>query len=261
MIMTKKAGPLSHCFCIFLMVIIIFLSADKALSGQKIPDSFVDVKEVVPPVIIDMRYFTAHNFVGEKIDGYDAPRCILTRQAAQALFRVQNALQVFSLSLKIYDCYRPQRAVNHFVRWAQDINDTKTKNEFYPTIDKKNLFRDGYIAEKSGHSRGSTVDLTIVPVPVPQQEIYEPGQTLYECYLSLGQRFKDNGIDMGTGFDCFHELSHPGNMKVTLEARIGRMLLKTLMEQQGFRNYDQEWWHFTLKDEPFPDKYFDFLIE
>ena len=261
MLMTKKAGPLCHCFYIFLVIIIILLSADKALSEQKMPHGFVDVKDVVSSVIIDMRYFSAHNFVGEKIDGYNAPRCILTRQAAQALSRVQNALQTFSLSLKIYDCYRPQRAVNHFVRWAQDISDTRTKNEFYPTIDKKNLFRDGYIAEKSGHSRGSTVDLTIVPLPVPQQEVYEPGQTLYECYLSPGQRFKDNGIDMGTGFDCFHELSHPGNTKVTLEARTGRMLLKTLMEGQGFRNYDQEWWHFTLKDEPFPDKYFDFLIE
>lgn len=259
--MMKKAGWRSLCFCIFLMVVIIFLSADKALSGQKMPDCFVDVKDVAPSIIIDIRYFTAHNFVGKKIDGYNAPRCILTRQAAQALSRVQNALQSFSLSLKIYDCYRPQRAVNHFVRWALDINDTRMKNEFYPTIDKKDLFRDGYIAEKSGHSRGSTVDLTIVPTPALQQEVYVPGKTLYECYLPVGQRFKDNSIDMGTGFDCFHELSHPGNTKVTLDARIGRMLLKTLMEGQGFRNYDQEWWHFTLKDEPFPDRYFDFLIE
>ena len=135
------------------------------------------------------------------------------------------------------------------------------KKEFYPTVDKRNLFRDGYIAEKSGHSRGSTIDLTIVPVPVPEQERFVEGQRLYECHLPLEKRFKDNSIDMGTGFDCFSELSHPGNKKVGLHQRIGRMLLKTIMEKNGFKNYDREWWHFTLQNEPFPDTYFDFIIE
>ena len=151
--------------------------------------------------------------------------------------------------------------MDHFVRWAKDIGDTKTRKEFYPTVDKRNLFRDGYIAEKSGHSRGSTIDLTIVPVPVPAQEQYSPGQPLHACYLPAGKRFKDNSIDMGTGFDCFHELSHPGNLKVGLQQRNNRLLLKTLMDKHGFKNYDQEWWHFTLRDEPYPQTYFDFPVE
>lgn len=230
-------------------------------SENKIPDGFIDITKVIPSVVLDIRYFGPHNFVGEMVDGYNAPKCYLTGEAAEALKKVQEELKAFSLSIKIYDCYRPQRAVNHFVRWAKEIDNTKTKKEFYPTVDKRNLFRDGYIAEKSGHSRGSTVDLTMVPVPVPEEEKYVPGQPLFECYLPVGKRFKDNGIDMGTGFDCFHELSHPVNKKVGLQQRMNRMLLKTLMEKHGFKNYDQEWWHFTLKNELFPDTYFDFVIE
>lgn len=208
-----------------------------------------------------MRYYTPHNFVGERIDGYNAPKCIATKETAEALLNVQNDLRQFNLSLKVYDCYRPQRAVSHFVRWAHNIKDTRTKIEFYATVDKRNLFGDGYIAERSGHSRGSTVDLTIVPVPVPEQEQYAPGQKLYACFLPAGQRFKDNGIDMGTGFDCFHELSHTANQKIGLQQRINRLLLKGLMEKHGFQNYSLEWWHYTLKNEPFPDTYFEFSIE
>jgi D-alanyl-D-alanine dipeptidase len=174
---------------------------------------------------------------------------------------VQKDLEPYSLSLKIYDCYRPQRAVNHFVRWATEIENIKTKKEFYPTIDKRNLFKDGYIDSKSGHSRGSTLDLTIVPSPAPAQEQYSPGQKLYECYLPAAKRFRDNSIDMGTGFDCFDELSHTANANIGHQQKINRLLLKSLMEKHGFRNYDKEWWHFTLKNEPYPDTYFDFVIE
>ena len=247
---------------LFLAVIIVqcVFIVCPCFSEDKIPDGFVDVEKVIPSAVFDIRYFGMHNFVGEKVDGYNAPKCYLTRQAAEALKKVQDELSDFSLSIKIYDCYRPQRAVDHFVRWAKEIDNIKTKKEFYPTVDKRNLFRDGYIAEKSSHSRGSTVDLTIVPVPVPEQESYIPGQPLSECYLPAGKRFKDNSIDMGTGFDCFHELSHPANKKVGLQQRINRLLLKTLMEKHGFKNYDQEWWHFTLKNEPFPNTYFDFPI-
>jgi zinc D-Ala-D-Ala dipeptidase len=241
--------------------ILLSLDAGPCSAGENIPEGFVDVKKVIPSVVLDIRYFGPHNFVGERVDGYKAPKCILTGPAAEALSRVQADLQEFSLSLKIYDCYRPQRAVDHFVRWAKNTNDTRTKKEFYPTVDKRNLFKDGYIAEKSGHSRGSTVDLTIVPVPTPAQEAYTPGQQLVECYLPVDKRFKDNSIDMGSGFDCFHVLSHPLNREVGLQQRLNRMLLKTLMDRRGFRNYDQEWWHFTLRDEPFPDRYFDFVVE
>jgi D-alanyl-D-alanine dipeptidase len=250
---------------VFISFVSIFLnqsiSADSNVRKNNIPDGFIDVKEVIPTILLDLRYYGAHNFVGERIDGYNAYKCILTKQAAEALSKVQNELSEFSLSLKVYDCYRPQRAVNHFVRWAQDTDDTRTKKEFYPTVYKKNLFRDGYIAEKSSHSRGSTVDLTIVPVPVPQMERYIPGQGLFECYLPPDKRFKDNSIDMGTGFDCFHELSHTVNREIGLEQRINRLLLKSLMEKHGFENLGKEWWHYTLKDEPFPDTYFDFVIE
>lgn len=253
-----------RCFRWFLIAFVILfplMSVDSSESQHKVPDGFVDIKDVIPDIVLDIRYYTEHNFVAERVDGYHAPKCYLTKKAAYALSKVQEDLRPFSLSLKIYDCYRPQKAVNHFVRWAKDIDDTRTKKKFYPTVDKKNLFKDGYIAEKSSHSRGSTVDLTIVPLPVPEQEVYIAGQPLYECYLPFEYRFKDNSIDMGTEFDCFHELAHTENKNVGLQQRTNRLVLKLLMEKHGFKNYEKEWWHFTLKDEPFPDKYFDFEIK
>jgi len=239
---------------------IFFISAD-AFPESLRPADFVDVEKVIPSVVLDMRYFGPHNFVGEKVDGYEAPKCLMTRKAAQALAGVQEELRPFALSLKLYDCYRPQRAVDHFVRWARDIRDLRTKEEFYPTIDKRHLFRDGYIAKKSGHSRGSTVDVTIVPLPLPKQEAYRPGQPLQACFAPADQRFRDNSIDMGTGFDCFHERSHPENRQVEGQQRVNRLLLKSIMDKHGFKNYDQEWWHFTLRDEPYPATYFDFPVE
>jgi D-alanyl-D-alanine dipeptidase len=230
-------------------------------AAEKMPEGFVDIKNVIPDVQLDIRYYGPHNFVGEKVNGYNAGKCIITKEAAAALEKVQKDLGQFSLSLKIYDCYRPQRAVNHFVQWATEMKNTKTRKEFYPTVDKRNLFKDGYIDSKSGHSHGSTVDLTIVPVPVPKQANYIPGQKLSACCLPWNQRFRDNSIDMGTGFDCFAELSHTGNKNIGLQQRINRMLLKSLMEKYGFRNFEKEWWHYTLNNEPYPDTYFDFIIE
>jgi D-alanyl-D-alanine dipeptidase len=228
---------------------------------DKLLEAFVDIQKVIPEVLLDIRYYGQHNFLGERVDGYMAPKCFLSKEAAEALVGVQKELEPYSLSLKIYDCYRPQRAVDHFVRWATEFDNTKTKKEFYPTVDKRNLFKDGYIDSKSGHSRGSTVDLTIVPLPAPIQPEYIPRQKLYECYLPAAKRFADNSIDMGTGFDCFYELSHTANINIGRQQKINRLLLKSLMEKHGFRNYDKEWWHFTLKNEPYPDTYFDFVIE
>lgn len=245
--------------CIFFLIAGFFPGT--AACRDAATHDFVDVKKHIPSIVIDMRYYGPHNFIGRRVDGYNAPKCLLTIKAAQALAKAQADLEKFSFSLKIYDCYRPQRAVDHFVRWAKDIGDTSTKNEFYPTVDKKNLFRDGYIAAKSGHSRGSTVDLTIVPVPVPVQEEYRPGQELFACFLPEAKRFGDNSIDMGTGFDCFHALSHTANKDIGEKQRAARLLLKTLMEKHGFSNYEMEWWHFTLINEPYPDTYFDFAIE
>ena len=231
------------------------------IGNDNTPEGFVDIQKVIPDALLDIRYYGPHNFLGERVDGYMAPKCLLTGVTADALAQVQKELTPFSLSLKIYDCYRPQQAVDHFVRWAKDINNSKTKKEFYPTVDKRNLFKDGYIDSKSGHSRGSTVDLTIVPFPAPRQQDYIPGQKLAECYLPVAKRFGDNTIDMGTGFDCFHELSHTLNKNIGKQQKINRLLLKSLMVKHGFRNYEKEWWHYTLNNEPYPNTYFNFAIE
>ncbi|HOG17394.1 MAG: D-alanyl-D-alanine dipeptidase [Syntrophaceae bacterium PtaU1.Bin231] len=249
-------------FVLCLVLFCGFLPPAPVVPGaEKMPPGFVDVASVVPSALLEIRYYGEHNFVGRPVDGYRAPKCLLTRPAAEALAKVQADLAPFSMTLKIYDGYRPQAAVDHFVRWARELGDVRTKKEFYPTVDKAHLFRDGYIDSRSGHSRGSTVDLTIVPLPVPSQPAYVGGQPLVACYRPAGERFADNSIDMGTGFDCFHELSHPENPGIGLQQRINRLLLKTLMEKHGFRNYDKEWWHFTLKNEPYPDRYFNFPVE
>lgn len=251
----------SKIISIFFLVLIFLQFTTMSYPADKLPPGFVDVQSIIPDIQLDIRYSGPHNFVGERVNGYNAGKCILTKEAASALAKVQKDLSPFSLSLKIYDCYRPQRAVDHFVKWATEMENIKTKEEFYPGVDKRNLFKDGYIDSKSGHSRGSTIDLTIIPIPVPKQAGYIPGQKLAACYLPAGRRFADNSIDMGTGFDCFDELSHTGNKKIGLQQRISRMMLKSLMEKHGFRNYAKEWWHFTLNNEPYPNTYFDFPVE
>ena len=242
------------------VLLFILLLTQAGFSQSSIPDGFVEIREVIPDVILDIRYTTNHNFIGVPVDGYNDKKCYITREAAEALLKVQEELSKFSLSLKIYDAYRPQRAVDHFVRWAKDLSDTLTKREFYPTLDKSRLFVDGYIADKSGHSRGSTVDLTIVSIPLPVQPEFDIDDQC-ECYEPVDKRFKDNSIDMTTGFDCFHPLSHTENPELNPQQRANRLLLKTLMDKYGFRNLAEEWWHFTLRNEPFPDTYFDFVIE
>ncbi len=241
---------------IFLFVIVISLK----ISAQEIPNGFVEIREVIPDIILDLRYYTNHNFLGVSVDGYNAEKCYITKAAADSLAKVQAELKTFNLTLKVYDAYRPQRAVNHFIRWAKNISDTITKKEFYPTVDKRNLFIDGYIAEKSGHSRGSTIDLTIIPIPVPYQPEYDIDNQC-ECFKSVEKRYKDNSIDMGTGFDCFNELSHTENPTLNPQQRANRLLLKILMDKYGFKNLAEEWWHFTLRNEPFPNTYFDFEIK
>ncbi|MFJ8650574.1 M15 family metallopeptidase [Streptomyces sp. NPDC093546] len=234
--------------------------AAQATPEPKAPQEFVALRSVDPTIIQEMRYTTAHNFVGEPVDGYRQPLCILTRPAAQALHRAQVRLLRQGYSLKVYDCYRPQRAVDHFVRWAKDLRDERMKAEFYPLVDKSRLFADGYIAEKSGHSRGSTVDLTIVKLPAPPTRPYVPGETLVPCYAPQEERFPDNSLDMGTGFDCFDTLSHTDDPRVQGVQRANRQLLKSTLAAQGFVNLPEEWWHFTYKPEPFPDTYFDFPV-
>ena len=224
-------------------------------------NNFVSLQEVDPSIQIEMRYFGDHNFVGEQITGYEASKCLLAKPAAIALKKVQEEAKRLGFSLKVYDCYRPQRAVDHFVIWAKNLNDKKMKTEFYPNELKSNLFRKGYIASKSGHSRGSTVDLTLVLIPIPKQPAFRIGQKLQDCRAPKDERYQDNSIDMGTGFDCFDPISHTLNTNITSRQHQNRLLLKRLMEKQGFENYPKEWWHYTLKDEPYPNTYFDSPVQ
>lgn len=231
-----------------------------ASAAPTIEPDLVDIRSVIPDVQLDIRYYTAHNFVGRPITGYEAPKCLLTPRAAAALASVQASLREDGLSLKLYDCYRPQRAVDDFVAWAEDLDDQRMKTEFYPAVDKSRLFADGYIAARSGHSRGSTVDLTIVPVPTPEQPSFDPTAPQRSCENPAAERFEDNSLDMGTGFDCFSLRSQTLNADITGPAMAHRLRLKSLMTQQGFRNLAEEWWHYTLEDEPYPETYFDIPI-
>jgi D-alanyl-D-alanine dipeptidase len=215
---------------------LLLLMAQPTRAQAPLPPGFVDAATVVDGLVVDMRYFGTDNFVGERIDGYERPRCLLSTQAARALAAVQRALAARGLGLKMFDCYRPQRAVAHFVRWGRRVDDVKRKAEFYPDVDKRNLFRDGYIATHSGHSRGSTVDLTLV------------------------RRADGRELDMGSPFDYLSPRSWPSDRSVSSEAQANRALLAAAMRAGGFRPYAKEWWHFTLANEPFPHSYFDFPV-
>ncbi|MCK7624886.1 M15 family metallopeptidase [Streptomyces sp. RS10V-4] len=228
--------------------------------GGAAPGEFVALREVDPTIIQEMRYATPHDFMGVPVTGYREPVCILTRDAARALHRAQLSFLRRGYTLKVYDCYRPQRAVDHFVAWAKDLSDQRMKAEFYPRVDKSVLFRDGYIAEKSGHSRGSTVDLTLVRLPALPTRPYVPGEPLTPCFGPRASRFPDNSLDMGTGFDCFDTLAHTLDPRVTGRQRANRLLLKSGLERAGFVNYADEWWHYTFTPETFPDTYFDFPV-
>ncbi|WP_330237046.1 M15 family metallopeptidase [Streptomyces sp. NBC_00566] len=232
----------------------------RATPEPRAPKDFVALSAVDSTIIQEMRYFTPHNFVGERIDGYQQPVCLLTRPAAEALHQAQRRLLRDGYSLKVYDCYRPQRAVDHFVRWAEDLDDETMKAEFYPEVDKTRLFADGYIAEKSGHSRGSTMDLTVVELPARPTRPYVPGQPLVSCHAPKSQRFPDNSLDMGTGFDCFDPLAHTLDSRIQGVQHANRLLLKNTLEHLGFVNLAEEWWHYTYKPEPYPDTYFDFPV-
>ncbi|WP_438489166.1 M15 family metallopeptidase [Streptomyces sp. S186] len=226
----------------------------------KAPKEFVALRAVDPTIIQEMRYATPHDFMGVPVTGYREPMCILTRDAARALHRAQLSFLRRGYSLKVYDCYRPQRAVDHFVAWAKDLSDQRMKAEFYPRVDKSVLFRDGYIAEKSGHSRGSTVDLTLVRLPARPTRPYVPGEPLTSCFGPKASRFPDNSLDMGTGFDCFDTLAHTLDPRIRGQQRANRLLLKAGLERAGFVNYADEWWHYTFSPETFPDTYFDFPV-
>ena len=201
------------------------------------PDGFAHATDYVPGLVQEIRYFGDNNFVGRPIDGYEAPECILSIEAAEALASAQEALSEFGLGLKVFDCYRPQRAVTNFAEWARDPDDTSRMADYYPNVPKDELFERGYIAERSGHSRECAVDLTIIDLATSEE------------------------IDMGSGYDLFDPLSWPSDLRPTADQRANRMLLQRVMVDAGFNLLDEEWWHFWLTEEPYPDTYFDFLVE
>jgi D-alanyl-D-alanine dipeptidase len=225
------------------------------------PAGIVAVSDVDPTILQDMRYATNHNFEGRVVHGYVEPLCILNAPTAAALHKVQVAANARGYSLKVYDCYRPQRAVDDFTTWAKNLTDTVTKAEFYPSVNKSNLFRDGYIAGPTPHSSGSTVDLTLVSLPAAPQRDYVLGESQVSCTAPAAQRFPDNSIDMGTGFDCFDPRAHTLDSRITGPARDNRLLLKRLMSAVGFVNYSGEWWHYTLGGTAFAGKYFNFPVQ
>jgi zinc D-Ala-D-Ala dipeptidase len=232
----KKRGPnYSACAIRYSLVAAFIASLSRAALAQERPPTFVDAASIVPGLIVDIRYAGRHNFVGRPIEGYEAPRCLLTQAAAAALAEVARELTPRGLRVKVFDCYRPARAVANFVRWGRDLNDVAGKAEFYPDVDKRTLFRDGYISAHSGHSRGSTVDLTLA-------------------------RADGQELDMGTPFDFFSARSWTRAPSIVSTAHADRMLLADAMQRHGFRPYAREWWHFTLAHEPFPDTYFDFPV-
>lgn len=222
--------------------------------------AFVSLHAVAPTILLDIRYRTSHTFTGRPIDGYREPRCLLTRQAAAALVKAQAAVTAAGYTLKVYDCYRPQRAVDAFVAWGKDLADQRMKAEFYPRVEKSRVFREGYIARQSGHSRGSTVDLTLVKRPAGPDGTYRRGQPLVSCTAPRARRFRDNSIDMGTGYDCFDPASHPFSARIRGQRRANRLRLRHAMLAAGFAPLATEWWHFTLRDEPYPDTFFDFPV-
>ena len=200
------------------------------------PSGFVLISDYVPGVIQEIRYHSTYNFVGERIDGYEEPVALITIEAARALKSVANEMNVQGYRLKVFDAYRPLCAVKHFVLWGIEDQDIRMKPYFYPDLQKQELFSGGYIASRSSHTRGSTVDLTLLDMATGKE------------------------LDMGSPFDLFSGISHPDSRQVTDEQYANRMILQSVMVRNGFEPIDCEWWHFTLQDEPYPDTYFEFPV-
>jgi D-alanyl-D-alanine dipeptidase len=212
------------------------MEPDFKAMAERDPSGFVVLADYVPGVIQEIRYYSTYNFIGDRIDGYEEPCALITREAARALRMVANEMSSLGLRLKIFDAYRPATAVKHFVLWSIEDLDLRMKPFFYPSLDKGDLFEQGYIASQSSHSRGSTVDLTLLDMATGKE------------------------VDMGSPFDLFDEVSHPDYRGITDEQYDNRMTLRNSMVRNGFEPIDCEWWHFTLAEEPYPNTYFDFPV-
>lgn len=218
-----------------LLIFIIFLCT--TINAQTLPEGFVFLSEVDPTIQAELRYLSNNNFIGKPIDGYYENCVIVTKETADALQSVQSELTKKGFSLKIFDAYRPQQAVDHFVKWARVLNDTLMKQQYYPKVLKSELFERGYIASKSGHTRGRTVDLTIIDIKTGKE------------------------LDMGSPYDFFGIESHPFFKNISKNQKENRLFLRKIMLENNFRPYENEWWHFTLRNEPFPNTYFNFAIK
>ena len=224
------------------------------------PDDIVNIKKYLPQVKLDIRYFSKRNFIGEEIKGYLAASCLIQDHVGQSLKQVQQELNKKNLELIIYDCYRPQLAVDHFVAWAKELSDQRMKSIFYPDVNKEELFSRGYIASKSGHSKANTIDLGII---IKGSEINKIiSIPLKDCRIPLTQKEKATGlIEMGTQYDCFDSMSLTKTSKISAEAKYNREQLVNAMEKYGFKNYSKEWWHFSHSKNIYPTTYHQFFVE
>ena len=234
-------------------------AAGVAPPAAALPPGFVHLLEAVPGIAQDMRYAGAHNFTAMPVPGYEAPTCIVTTETATALRAANAALTPHGYRLMVWDCYRPVRAVAAFVAWAEGP-DERAKAEFFPRVPKSELFTRGYIASRSRHSAGSTVDLTLIPLGRAAIPTFAEGAPHIDCAAPYGTRFDDGGLDMGTGYDCFDGRAHGDDDEIGDAAKANRKLLADTMIAAGFRPYAEEWWHYTLRDEPFPEGGFDFPV-
>jgi len=258
-------------------------SAKSLAKTGALPAGFVFLRDVAPDILQDMRYASRNNFTGHILPGYEAAECVLRREAALALRQAQKRAWALGYSLKVYDCYRPDRAVKAFARWASERKNLSTKF-YYPRLPKSALHRKGYIARRSSHSRGYAVDLTLAPLPssapptpatpalaappaepqaAPQtkpQAALAPNRRRASCIASRKQRPQDNSIDMGTAFDCFDVRSHTDHPSIKGRQRANRQLLKRILERSGFRNYWREWWHYSHIKRNYPRRYYNFPI-
>lgn len=214
--------------------------------ASALPADFVYLRDVDPSIIQDMRYATSNNFTGHRLTGYEAAECVVTRRVANALKRVQRDLRSRGLSLKMFDCYRPQRAVDDMYAWAQDGREDPALRRYNPKLRKRDLFDLGYIAKRSGHSTGEAVDLTVVRLPEPKVAPFDPGADYADCTGPVERRAPESGVDMGTGYDCSDEKAHTASPDIGPQQRKWRGILVRAMARQGFVNYPLEWWHFSL---------------
>jgi D-alanyl-D-alanine dipeptidase len=214
--------------------------------AQTLPGGFVFLRDIDPSIIQDIRYAGSNNFVGRPLAGYDAAECVVKRDVGLALKSIQQALVPQELSLKMLDCYRPARAVHDMVLWAQNGRETPAERRYNPAFSKKDLFRLGYIAERSGHSTGAAVDLTLVDLKADHSAVFDPNKEYADCTAPASARAPEASVDMGTGYDCSDLMAHTAAKSVTPAQRRWRNMLVAAMAQQGFVNYSKEWWHFSL---------------